>query len=90
LPDLAVMAVAVAMGLLHGFLDGTGFAAAGLGKGMLQLLGIAVVLFVLSTIFAAIVVSIRVDWGRIVVRVAGSWVAAIGVLMLGWALRPVH
>jgi hydrogenase/urease accessory protein HupE len=90
LPDLAVMALAVAMGLLHGFLDGAGFAAAGLGKGMLQLLGIAVVLFVLSTIFAAVVVSIRVDWGRIVVRVAGSWVAAIGVLMLGWALRPLH
>ncbi len=26
--------------------------------------------------------------GRIVLRVAGSWLAAIGLLMLGWALRP--
>jgi hydrogenase/urease accessory protein HupE len=90
LPNLVVMAVAVAMGFLHGFLDGAGFQAAGLGKGMLELLGIAVVLFVISTIFAALVVSIHAYWGRIVVRVAGSWVAAIGVLMLGWALRPVH
>jgi hydrogenase/urease accessory protein HupE len=90
LPDLAIMAVAVAMGFLHGFLDGAGFQAAGLGKGMLQLLGIAAVLFVLTPIFSALVVSIRTQWMRIVVRVAGSWIAAIGVLMLGWALRPVH
>jgi hypothetical protein len=26
-------------------------------------------------------------WGRIVVRVAGSWIAATGLLMLGWAVR---
>jgi hydrogenase/urease accessory protein HupE len=90
LPDLAVMGLALAMGFLHGFLDGSGFAAAGLGKGMLQLLGIAVILFVLSPIFAALVVSVRGYWGRVAVRVAGSWIAAIGVLMLGWALRTVH
>jgi hypothetical protein len=29
----------------------------------------------------------RVRWVRVAVRVAGSWIAAIGLLMLGWAMR---
>jgi len=32
-------------------------------------------------------VSLRSGWQRIVIRVAGSWVAAIGLLLLGWSLR---
>jgi hydrogenase/urease accessory protein HupE len=90
LPDLAVVAVALIFGFLHGFLDGVGFQAAGPGKGVLQLIGISVLIFVIATIVSALVVSVRPYWARIVVRVAGSWVAAIGLLMLGWALRPVH
>jgi hypothetical protein len=33
------------------------------------------------------VVSLVAAWARIAVRVAGSWIAAIGLLMLGWNLR---
>jgi len=33
------------------------------------------------------VVSLRPAWSRIAVRVAGSWLAAIGLLMIGWSLR---
>jgi hypothetical protein len=33
-------------------------------------------------------VPLRMAWARVVVRVAGSWIAAIGVLLLGWAFRP--
>jgi hypothetical protein len=33
------------------------------------------------------VVSLGRPWMRIAVRVAGSWIAAIGLLLLGWALR---
>ena len=36
---------------------------------------------------AALVVQLRVHWARIAVRVAGSWIAASGLLMLGWAVR---
>jgi len=36
---------------------------------------------------AAIVVSVKAPWQRVVVRVAGSWIAAIGLLLLGWSLR---
>lgn len=90
LPDLAVMAIGVAMGFLHGFLDGAGFQAAGLGKGMLEFLGIAAILFVLTPLVSALVVSIRIAWVRIAMRVAGSWIAAIGLLMLGWTLKVGH
>jgi hypothetical protein len=33
------------------------------------------------------VVPIRADWGRIAIRVVGSWVAAVGLLMFGWLLQ---
>jgi hypothetical protein len=33
---------------------------------------------------SALVVSEK-PWARIAVRVAGSWIAAIGLLMFGWA-----
>ena len=33
---------------------------------------------------SAAVVPLRAFWARIAVRVAGSWVVAVGILMLGW------
>jgi len=35
------------------------------------------------------VVSLRKPWTLVTVRVAGSWIAAVGLLMLGWELRSV-
>lgn len=35
----------------------------------------------------ALVVSIKAFWARIAVRVMGSWIAATGLLMIGWSLR---
>jgi len=32
-------------------------------------------------------VPLRAEWGQIVLRVIGSWVAAIGLLALGWTLH---
>ena len=56
--------------------------------GALGLAGIVGTLFVVTALAAAAVVAIRVPWGRIAVRVAGSWIAAVGLLLLGWSLRP--
>jgi urease accessory protein len=39
---------------------------------------------VLALLTSAAVVPLRAAWAKIVVRVAGSWVAAVGMLMLGW------
>jgi len=44
-------------------------------------------LFVVVTLSSALVVSVKRPWGRVVVRVMGSWVAASGMLMVGWYLK---
>jgi len=80
-----VTALATALGLLHGWLNGAGIAAA--GRQALALAGIGAAVFGIVALAAALVVSLRPGWQRVMIRVAGSWVAAIGLLMLGWALR---
>ncbi len=80
-----VMALAAVVGALHGYLNGAAMAQAKLGT--LGLIGIVATLFLLVALVAALVVEIRAAWGRIAVRVAGSWIAAVGLLLLGWALR---
>jgi hydrogenase/urease accessory protein HupE len=84
LPTAAVMALAVALGLLHGALDG---AALHNGAGLGGLVGIMAMIFILVTMTAALVASLKRPAARIAVRVAGSWIAAMGLLMFGWALR---
>jgi len=81
-----VTALAIVVGLLHGYLNGAAMAQAKLGT--LGIVGIVSTLFVLVALAAAMVVAIKVPWGRIAVRVAGSWIVAIGLLLLGWSLRP--
>jgi hypothetical protein len=36
---------------------------------------------------AACTVAWQSGWLRIAWRVAGSWIAAVGLLLLGWSLR---
>ncbi len=85
LSPAVVLGIAVAVGLLHGWLNGTGIAAA--QREALGLAGIGSAIFVVVALASAFVVSLRTAWMRIAVRVAGSWVAAIGLLMLGWSLK---
>jgi hydrogenase/urease accessory protein HupE len=81
----AVSALAACIGAYHGFLDGSGlgWSASTLGA----LVGMTTAVFALAALASAGVVAIRFDWGRIAVRVAGSWLAASGLLWLGWAAR---
>jgi len=88
LPPSAVMALAVGLGLVHGFLNGVSMQQA--GAGVLGLLGILAALCGLVALVAAGVVSLHQQWTRLAVRVAGSWMAAMGLLMLGWFLRGGH
>lgn len=78
-------ALAGAVGLLHGVLNGAGIAEA--QREPLGLAGIAAAIFVLVALTAAPVVRLRSGAGRVVIRVIGSWITAIGLLMLGWGLR---
>ena len=81
----AISALAASVGLLHGSLNGAGIAAE--GREALGVVGISATVFVLVAIAAAGVLSLGAPWSRVIFRVVGSWVTAIGLLMLGWGLR---
>ena len=86
LRSLWVSALAIGVGLPHGYLNGAAMSQSRLGT--LGLVGIVSAMFVAVALAAAMVVAIRAPWGRIAVRVVGSWIVAIGLLLLGWSLRP--
>ncbi len=85
LPLAAVAFVAAGVGAWAGFWNGRAMAAA--GAGALGMLGSASAALLLAVLAAALAASIRAGWPRIAIRVAGSWIAALGILALGWALR---
>jgi hypothetical protein len=85
LRDTGVVVLAVAAGLLHGLVNGATMAPG--GATTLALAGAITAVFCLTAILAAEVTTLSVGWTRIAVRVAGSWIAAAGLLMLGWLAR---
>lgn len=84
LPLWAFTLVLTGIGLTHGFFSGIALQN---GAGFYGMLGMAALLFVLTALLAAFILSLRQQWSRVVVRVSGSWVAAIGLLMIGWYIR---
>lgn len=81
----ATTALAAILGVYHGYLNGSGMGQS--TSSAVVLLGLFFAIFVSIALVAAFVVNLRAQWARIAVRVAGSWIAASGVLMLGWAMR---
>jgi len=86
LPVSLTTVLSGALGFFHGLVNGTSLAGAGLG--VLGLLGIVTSVFMLVALGAAFVTTLERPAARIAVRVAGSWVVAIGLLLFGWSLRP--
>jgi urease accessory protein len=80
-----IVGLAGMAGLLHGYIDGATMAPD--GADWLSLAGVTTMVFILVTLQTALVVSLRAYWARIAVRVAGSWIVAIGLLTLGWLVR---
>ena len=80
--ERAGVLLAVALGALHGQMNGVEMATAGIG--LTGLLGTVAMLFVCVSLVTGLVVSLRRSWTRIAVRVAGSWIVAVGLLYLGW------
>jgi len=72
-------------GLVHGLENAGAFVAS--DSGLVAVAGAAVAVLVLTLLIAALAVSLRAAWTRIALRVGGSWIAAIGMLMLGWLLQ---
>lgn len=86
LPRGAVLVLSSVLGALHGFVSGSTMTPAGADG--LAIAGTVLAVFGLASLVPAAVVSLRAAWTRVAVRVAGSWIAAIGLLMLGWLARP--
>ena len=85
LPLPVVATLAAVIGAFHGFL--TGAALARTPSAALELTGTVVALMVVVTLLAGLVVSIKAFGARVAVRVLGSWIAATGLLVIGWSLR---
>jgi len=86
LPLTVVIAMAAALGALHGYDNGRDLAAT--SGGLVAIGGIACALFALVSLLAGQVAVLRAQWARLAVRISGSWIAAVGLLMLGWSVRP--
>jgi hydrogenase/urease accessory protein HupE len=79
-----VVLLAGVLGFFQGYINGVSFGAA---NGItLILLGTSIVAFAIVALGAGLVVGVQ-GWRRIAVRVAGSWMAAIGILLAGWTIR---
>jgi hydrogenase/urease accessory protein HupE len=87
LPLAVTTSIAALVGAGFGLLNGLSLRAS--GADVQPLLGIIVAVFVCVTIVAAATVRAtrEQDWRRIAVRVGGSWITAISLLMMGWALK---
>jgi urease accessory protein len=78
-------ALAALLGLYKGYLNGGGMGQP--QTAAVALIGLVSAVFVTVALVAAFVTTVRTQWARIAVRVAGSWIAASGLLMIGWAFR---
>lgn len=85
LPVGGLAVLAVGIGFVGGLANGVAMVSAGAGK--LGILGAGSTVFVVATLVAAAVAAVRTGWLRIAARVAGSWLAALGVLAVGWMLK---
>jgi len=85
LPLAAVAATAGALGALRGYDNGHDLAAT--TGGLVAITGIACSLFAIVSLLAGQVAVLQAQWARLAVRISGSWIAATGLLMLGWSVR---
>jgi hydrogenase/urease accessory protein HupE len=85
LPLAAVTAMAAALGALHGYDNGHDLVAT--TGALVAIAGIACSLFALVSLLAGQTAVLQAHWARLAVRISGSWIAAVGLLMLGWSVR---
>jgi urease accessory protein len=80
-----VATIAVVLGFCDGYINGMGNQPN--GSGWLDLVGAIATIFVAVAIVAAFVIRLKRPWTRVAVRVVGSWIAATGLLLLGWSVH---
>jgi hydrogenase/urease accessory protein HupE len=77
--------LAILLGMVHGWMNGAGVSWT--WAVMAVYAGLAASISILVALVSALVIRLRPRWTRIAVRVAGSWIVATGLLLLGWAAR---
>jgi urease accessory protein len=90
LPGMLFYAIAIGFGLTHGFANGEGMAEG--GKPYLFFPGVALAGLVVTAygfITTDWLLRRKIGWVRIALRVAGSWIAAIGILVLAVIWRTL-
>ena len=86
--SLWVMLPLVAViGAVHGWLNGEAVAAT--GTSLLAGLGIVSAAAMVGLLLSAVSISLTASWQRVALRVAGSWIAAIGLLAIAWQFRTI-
>jgi hydrogenase/urease accessory protein HupE len=85
-PATVFVPLASVAGILHGAANGTAMRETDLG--WLGLGGAVLSVFIVSSLLPALLARPRKPVARIFLRVAGSWLTAASMLMLGWMLRP--
>jgi urease accessory protein len=85
LPLPAMTGLAALFGLSHGYENGSALTPE--AAAYLFVPGTALIGFMAAAVVSAgtLALTARAQWLRIAVRVAGSWIAAIGILMIGVA-----
>ena len=89
LPTGVTEGLSLIVGVTHGVANGAAAAAAGVSPDLF-VAGLLAAGVALATLVPALVLSLRAAWGRIAVRVVGSWIAAVGLLMVSFALRSAR
>ena len=82
-----VLVLTALMGALHGFLNGTAMHPESFGAGLSQLGGIMASVALTALYPSTLLEIFKQHWTRIVARVLGSWIAATGLLLIGWFFR---
>jgi urease accessory protein len=85
LPAWGSVAIAGIVAAILGYSDGSTLPAD--AQSLLILLGIVASVFTVFALAVALALPLRSRIARIAMRVSGSWVAAAGLLLLGWTLR---
>ena len=85
LPIWAAAAVVALLAATHGYADGSSLPRD--LSGLPIVLGMSGAVFVTFTLVVATLLPLRSQLARIAMRVSGSWIAASGLLLLGWSLR---
>ena len=87
LPPHGIAVLGGAYGMLHGLVNGAVLVA--VGAGTATMIGIVLTVSLTVLLISASVIPLHRFWARVAVRVAGSWIVAVSMLMLGWLTQDV-